>query len=142
MDDLTKVLEKYPDNLSLTMLTEILNAPVGRVSQLMHQRGFPKGTGKNAYSVPKDKFIEWVKKNAGKMISRSSFDQARFRMCWDYLFRGALIYLRRRGALPLEWETASWCRRGSSLHGWQRIRSMVTGIAIATELELRPVWLK
>ena len=66
MDDLTKLLEKYPDNLSLTMLTEILNTPVGRVSQLMHQRGFPKGTGKNAYSVPKDKFVEWVEKNAGK----------------------------------------------------------------------------
>ena len=66
MDDLETVLKKYPDNLSLTMLTEILNAPVGRVSLLMHQRGFPKGTGKNAYSVPKDKFIEWVGQNAGK----------------------------------------------------------------------------
>jgi excisionase family DNA binding protein len=61
-----KSYEELPLFLNAEVVGKVLGVSISSAYELMHEKDFPSVRIGNRFIVPKDKFIEWVNKKAGR----------------------------------------------------------------------------
>lgn len=61
-----KSYDEFPLMLNADTVKDVLGISISSAYELMKEKGFPSLKIGSRIVVPKDKFIEWVERNAGK----------------------------------------------------------------------------